>query len=121
LAATSPALWREGLRTLAPAANHEEPQSCVLKLAVAGLAIRRRPPLPPGLHCAASPGQTPSSGVGPRTQLLFNDVVDVSGGASEGGEDEDVGGDLPEGSDACGVPQSAAVIVYDDDAGRLQY
>jgi hypothetical protein len=39
---------------------------------------------------------------------MFNDVVDESGGASEGGEDEDAGGDPPQGGDASGVQQSAA-------------
>jgi hypothetical protein len=32
----------------------------------------------------------------------------VSGGASEGGEDVDAGGDLPQGGDAGGVQESAA-------------
>jgi hypothetical protein len=46
----------------------------------------KAPPATLGGHpLAASPGKTTSSGVGPRTQLLFNNVVDVSGGASEGG------------------------------------
>ena len=73
-----------------------------------GASDKAPPATPAGPPLAASPGQTPSSGVGPRTQLLFNDVVDVSGGASEGGEDENVGGDLPQGGDASGVQQSAA-------------
>jgi hypothetical protein len=34
-------------------------------------------------------------------------LVDVSGGASERGEDEDASGDLPQGGDASGVQQSA--------------
>ena len=73
-----------------------------------GTRDKAPPATPAGPPLAASPGQTPSSGVGPRTQLLFNDVVDVSGGASEGGEDEDVGGVLPQGGDAGGVQQFAA-------------
>ena len=73
-----------------------------------GASDKAPPATPAGPPLAASPGQTPSSGVGPRTQLLFNDVVDVSGGASEGGEDEDVGGALPQGGDAGGAQPFAA-------------
>jgi hypothetical protein len=73
-----------------------------------GTSDKAPPATPAGPPLAASPGHTPSSGVGPRTQLLFNDIVDVSGGASEGGEDEGAGGDLPQGGDAGGVHQFAA-------------
>ena len=71
-----------------------------------GASDKAPPATPAGPPLAASPGQTPSSGVGPRTQLLFNDDVDVSGGALDEGEDEDAGGDLPQVGDTSGVQQS---------------